>query len=50
MEDTQDIEYVIFVSWGIGACGVVDAVNEHRMNYFFIHSILKLSHFLKQTN
>ena len=34
MEDTRDINFVTFVLGGIGACGVVVAVNVHRMNFF----------------
>ena len=37
MKDTRDINYVTFVIWGTGACGVVIAVNEHRMNFFLVH-------------
>ena len=41
MEDTRDIDYVTFVIWGTGACGVVFAVNVHAMNFFFVHSTVK---------
>ena len=40
VEDTRDIDYVTFVM-GTGACGVVVAVNEHRMNFCLVHSIVK---------
>ena len=39
MEDTRDVDFVISVIGGIGACGV--AVNVHRMNCFLEHNIVK---------
>ena len=33
-----------------GACGVVVAVNEHRMDFLLAHSIVKLFYHLKQNN
>ena len=40
MEDMQDID-CDFCNLGTGACGVVIAVNEHRLNFFLAHSIVK---------
>ena len=40
MEGTRDIDYVTFVM-GTGACGIVVAGNERRMNFFLAHNILK---------
>ena len=41
MEDTRDIDYVTFVTWGTGACGVDVALNVHRLNFILVHSIVK---------
>ena len=39
MEDTQDIDYVTFVIWGTGACGV--GVNVLQINFFLVYIIVK---------
>ena len=41
MEGTGDIDFVTFLIGVIGACGVVFAINVHRMNFFLEHSIVK---------
>ena len=33
--------YYVTRNLGTGACGIVTAVNEHRMNFFLAHSIVK---------
>ena len=48
MEETQDIDYVTFVIWGTGACGVVVAINVHRMISFLC--IAFLNNYLSRSN
>ena len=40
MKGTRDIDYVTFEIWDTDVCGVVVAVNEHRMNFVLAHSII----------